>query len=180
MTKTLFIFISKSLVFHPGYSKRLVCQLLLLSYCFQDQKKRDDPCHILICMVKTIVCSLHFTLTGCDTQHFNRITSIQICPFLWRSCQGKILTSAIALKRQHKTAEMVVNNMDGLTQRQHQKSSITLIKYRQRHMVSSSKCETTGFKNQTEDIYIPTPLPLKEGLIIESFLKCKFSLTPAN
>lgn len=47
-------------------------------------------------------------------------------------------------------------------------------------MVSSSKCETTGFKNQTEDIYIPTPLPLKEGLIIESFLKCKFSLTPAK
>ena len=26
MTKTWFIFISKSLDFHPGYSKRLVCQ----------------------------------------------------------------------------------------------------------------------------------------------------------
>ena len=139
MTKTWFIFISKSLDFHPGYSKRLVCQppgqckMLTANYCFQGQKRMGLLLSRLICMVKTIVHSLCLTLTGCDTQHFNRITSIQICPFLLRPCQGKIVTSVTALKWRRKTAGGGEQHGWADPATAPKKSPDTLIKSRQGH-----------------------------------------------
>ena len=60
------------------------------------------------------------------------------------------------------------------------KSPNTLIKCRQGHygfLLKNAKQQV--LKIQTEDIYT-APLSLKEGLIIESFPKCKFFLSPAN
>ena len=36
---------------------------LTADYCFRVRKQWDYCCHVLICMVKTIVCRLCFTLT---------------------------------------------------------------------------------------------------------------------
>ena len=69
--------------FPSGLFKKVgMSAVIVILLLFRIRKQWDYRCHILICMVKTIVRSLHFILTGCDTQHFNRTTSIQICPFL--------------------------------------------------------------------------------------------------
>ena len=91
----------------------------LRTIVFRVRKQWDYCC--LVLMVKTVVCSLHFTLTGCDTQHFNRITNIQICPFYRGPVNVKFWEVSWPWNGDTGQLKWQWTHMDGLTQRQLQR-----------------------------------------------------------